>query len=138
MKSFILVFGLMLTPGLSNAENWVLVGADVHAKFFVDMDSIMFDKNDKEVILVNKKGIYSQIMTERLDGELTAFKETIGKVEIDCNLRVNRISKIDMLNEFGVIVWSSGQMKRRPWEGVRANTHAAATLDKVCNYLSDI
>ena len=138
MRSLILILTIILIPNVGNAENWVLVGADVHAKFYVDLESIMFDQNDKEVILVSKKGIYTQIMTERLDGKLTAFKETIGKVEIDCHLRVNRVSKIDMLNEFGVIVWSSGQMKRRPWEGVRANTHAEATLDTVCDYLSDI
>ena len=56
-------------------------------------------------------------------------------VELDCNLNINRVIQIDMLDGDENVVWSSGYMERRVWQDVRDNTHAKKTYDLVCkNY----
>jgi len=53
-------------------------------------------------------------------------------VEMDCKLRVNRVIRIDMLDQNGKVVWSSGDMPRRLWLGVKPNSHAESTLEVAC------
>ena len=111
------------------AADWVEVGADTEAKYYVDVDSI---KVDGENVRVIKRGIFTQILTDTFGSTSATFKETIGTVEIDCARRINRITQIDMIGENGAVVWSSGPMKKRMWEAVRPNTHAETTVEVVC------
>ncbi len=113
----------------ASAADWVEVGADTQAKYYIDVDSITVDG---ENITVIKRGIFTQVLTDTLGDKAASFKETIGTVEIDCARRIHRITQIDMIGENGEVVWSSGPMKKRQWEDVRPNTHAETTFEKVC------
>ena len=114
------------------AADWVEIGADTEAKYYVDMASI---EVQGDTVRVQKKGIFTQPLTENLGGNPRVFKETLGVVEIDCGRRINRVIQIDMLGVQGDVVWSSGRMPKRDWEEVRPNTHGEATLDFVCGKL---
>ena len=111
------------------AETWVEVGADTEAKFYVDVDSIAFVKDN---LRVTKRGIYTHVLTEKLGGKPTVFKETRGVDEMDCKLRVHRVIRIDMLDQDGEVVWSSGDMPRQLWLSVKPNSHAETTLEVTC------
>jgi hypothetical protein len=123
---------LALAAAQAAAADWVEVGADTEAKYYVDISSI---ETQGETVRVQKKGIYTQPLTENLGGNPRVFKETVGTVELDCGRRINRVTRIDMLGMQGEVVWSSGPMPKRDWESVRANTHGEATLDFVCGKL---
>jgi len=112
-----------------SAEDWIEVGADTQAKYYVDVDSIRIQG---ENVLVLKRGVFTQVLTDTLGGTSATFNQTVGTVEIDCARRINRVTRIDMLNEKGELVWSSGPMPKRMWEDVRPNTHAQATVEAVC------
>ena len=127
LTGVLLFFAGLLPQAL--AEQWVEVGADPEAKFYVDIDSIAMVNDTLHVI---KRGIYTHTLTESLDGSPVVFKETRGLVEMDCALRVNRVTRIDMLDESGTVVWSSGHMPRRLWLSVKPNSHAEATLEVAC------
>ena len=114
------------------AADWVDVGADTQAKYYVDVDSIKVDGDNVSVL---KRGIFTQVLTDTLGGTSATFKETIGTVEIDCARRINRITQIDMIGENGDLVWSSGWMKKRMWEDVRPNTHAETAMEIICSRL---
>jgi hypothetical protein len=125
-----LLLAVALFAALSvQADNWVEVGADPEAKFFVDLDSITVGKDS---VSVRKRGVYNHTLTENFGGKPTVFRQTIGVIEMDCRLRVNRVLQIDMLDDAGEVVWSSGYMPKRMWEEVKPNSHAEATLDAVC------
>ena len=115
--------------GAANATDWIEVGADTQAKYYVDVDSV---KVDGENVSVLKRGIFTELLTDTLGNKSATFKETIGTVEIDCARRINRVTQIDMIGENGDVVWSSGKMKQRQWEDVRPNTHAEKTVEIVC------
>jgi len=117
------------------AEQWVEVGADAEAKFYIDLDSIVLVNETLHVI---KRGIYTHSLTENFGGQKVLFKETRGLVELDCKLRVNRITRIEMLDENGAIVWSSGDMPRRLWLSVKPNSHAEATLEVACAHFKAV
>ena len=119
----------LLAAVSANCADWVEVGADTQAKYYVDVDSI---KVDGENVSVFKRGIFTQVLTDTLGGASMTFKETIGTVEIDCARRINRVIRIDMIGENGERVWSSGELKKRMWEDVRPNTHAETTIEVVC------
>jgi hypothetical protein len=125
---------LMAAATISSAiaADWVEVGADTQAKYYVDVESI---KVDGENVSVLKRGVFTQIMTDKLGDTSATFNETIGTVEIDCARRINRVTQIDMIGENGEVVWSSGPMKKRMWEDVRPNTHADTTVEIVCAHL---
>ncbi len=114
---------------LANAADWVEVGADTQAKYYVDIESIRVDRGSVSVL---KRGDFTQILTDTLGDKSVTFKATVGTVELDCARHINRVTQIDMLGENGELVWSSGPMKQRLWEDVRPNTHAQATLEVVC------
>ena len=118
----------------ANCAEWVEVGVDTQAKYYVDVDSIKVDGDNVRVL---KRGIFTQILTDTLGGASTTFKETIGTVEIDCARRINRVTRIDMIGENGELVWSSGPMEKRLWEDVRPNTHAETTIEVVCSRLKN-
>lgn len=115
--------------GAATATDWIEVGADTQAKYYVDVDSI---KVDGENVSVLKRGVFTELLTDTLGNKSATFKETIGTVEIDCARRINRVTQIDMIGENGDVVWSSGKMKQRQWEDVRTNTHAEKTVEIVC------
>lgn len=119
---------LVLTLG-ARAENWVEVGADPEAKFYIDIDSI---EVEPDTIRLLKRGVYTHTLTENFGGYPAVFKETLGVVELDCGRRINRVIKIDMIGTDGQVVWSSGLMRQQLWERVRTNTHAETTMDYVC------
>ncbi len=122
---------LLATLGLhAQATEWVEVGVDTEARYYVDVDSI---EEDGENVRLKKKGIYTHVLTDNLGGKSASFKETVGTVEVDCARRINRITQIDMIGEDGSVVWSSGPMQKRLWEGVRSNSHAESTLDLACS-----
>ena len=123
------LIGLALIAGVANATEWVEVGADTDARYYVDVDSISVDGDN---VSVQKRGVYTHVLTDNFGGRPATFKETIGTVELDCARRINRVTQIDMIGENGEVVWSSGPMKKRMWEEVRANSHAESTLEVVC------
>jgi hypothetical protein len=123
------LLGLVLFAAAANATEWVEVGADTEAKYYVDVDSISVDGDN---VSVHKRGVYTHVLTDNFGGHPTTFKESIGTVELDCARRINRVTQIDMLDENGEVVWSSGPMKKRMWEEVRPNSHAQSTLEVVC------
>lgn len=125
----LLIAAALLAAGAVCAEDWVEIGADPEAKFYVDLDSIEVGKDS---VKVHKRGIYNHTLTENFGGKATVFRQTLGVVEMDCRLRVNRVVQIDMLDEDGRVVWSSGYMPKRMWEEVKPHSHAEATLDAVC------
>ena len=125
----ILALILVLTADAALAAEWVEIGADTEARYYVDVTSI---EVEADTIRVLKKGVYPQPLTENLGGAAAVFKETRGVVELDCGRRINRVVQIDMIGLKDEVVWSSGLMKKRLWENVRPNTHGEATLDFVC------
>lgn len=120
---------VLFAAAAANATDWVEVGADTEAKYYVDVDSISVDGENVSVL---KRGIYTHVLTDNFGGQSATFKETVGTIELDCARRINRVTQIDMIGESGEVVWSSGPMKKRLWEEVRPNTHAQSTLEVVC------
>jgi len=125
----VLMAGTTTLVSWAIAADWVEVGADTQAKYYVDVESIRVDGENVSVL---KRGIFTQVMTDKLGDAPATFRETIGTVEIDCARRINRVTQIDMIGENGEVVWSSGAMKKRMWEDVRPNTHAETTVEIVC------
>ena len=123
------LIGLALFAAAANATEWIEVGADTEAKYYVDVDSISVDG---ENVSVRKRGIYTHVLTDNFGGKSATFKESIGTIEMDCGRRINRVTQIEMIGENGEVAWSSGPMKKRMWEPVRANSHAESTLEIVC------
>lgn len=128
----ILALVMALWATMARAAEWVEIGADTEAKYYVDLSSI---EVEADTIRVLKKGVYTHPLTENLGGAPTVFKETVGTLELDCARRINRVIQIDMIGLNDQVVWSSGRMQRRLWEDVRANTHGEATLQFVCGKL---
>ena len=130
-----LLTGLALVAAAANATEWVEVGADTEARYYVDVDSISVDGDN---VSVRKRGVYTHVLTDNFGGQSATFKETIGTIELDCVRRINRVTRIDMIGENGEVVWSSGPMQKRMWEEIRPNSHAESTLEVVCGRLNRI
>jgi hypothetical protein len=128
----IIALAMLLDAASAGAAEWVDIGADSEAKYYVDLSSIEVEGDTVRVV---KKGIYTHTATETLGGAPKVFKQTLGVIELDCARRINRVIQIDMIGLEGEVAWSSGRMKRRMWEDVRPNTHGEATLDFVCGKL---
>jgi hypothetical protein len=125
-----LILIILLSPFFATAETWVDVGADTEAKYYVDLDSIKVDGVNMHVI---KKGVYTNVMGEKLDGEkLVVFKITMARLELDCARELNRVTQIDMLSESDEVVWSSGYMSGRVWLSIKDQGHARTTYDLIC------
>lgn len=110
-------------------EEWVEVGADTEAKYYVDRSSI---EVDGETIRFRKRGVYTNPLTDNFSGRPVLFKESVGTVEVDCGRRINRVTSIEMRDPQGEVVWSSGKMTKRMWEEVRDNSHGGQTFEYVC------
>lgn len=113
----------------SAEEEWVEVGADTEAKYYVDTRSI---EVEGETVRFRKRGVFTNPLTDNLSGRPVRFKQSIGTVEVDCGRRINRVTSIDMLGMEDEVVWSSGHMPKRMWEDVKGDTHGAQTFDYVC------
>lgn len=133
MKWTVLLSTLLVAANAIAAE-WVEVGADQQAKYYVDVASIIVESDTVRIV---KKGVYTQPLTENFGGTPRVFKESVGKVELDCGRRINRVVEIEMLGVDGNVVWASGPMPKRLWEDVQVNTHGEATLDFVCARLKN-
>ena len=131
-RLWVVLAGLALVAAAANATEWLEVGADTEARYYVDVDSISVEG---ENVSVQKRGVYTHVLTDDLGGHPTTFKETIGTIELDCTRRINRVTRIDMIGEDGEVVWSSGPLKKRMWEAIRPNSHAESTLEVVCGRL---
>ena len=129
LNKLILLFLLIFNSKLALSEQWVEIGADAEALYFVDLNSIHKAEDSHTII---KRAIYNQYRTEYLGSSKVTFISTIGVVELDCNLNINRVIQIDMLDGDENVVWSSGYMEKRIWQDVRDNTHAKKTYDLVC------
>jgi len=129
LNKLILLFLLIFNSQFVLSEQWVEIGADAEAIYFVDLNSI-HEAEDSHTII--KRAIYNQYRTEYLGSSKVTFISTIGVVELDCNLNINRVIQIDMLDGDENVVWSSGYMEKRIWQDVRDNTHAKKTYDLVC------
>ena len=132
LNKLTLLFLLIFNSQLALSEQWVEIGADAEAIYFVDLNSIHKAEDSHTII---KRAIYNQYRTEYLGSSKVTFISTIGVVELDCNLNINRVIQIDMLDGDENVLWSSGYMEKRIWQDVRENTHAKKTYDLVCkNY----
>jgi hypothetical protein len=123
---------MLLMAASADAAEWVEIGADTEATYYVDLSSI---EVEADTVRVLKKGVYPQPVTEDLGGARKVFTQTLGVIELDCARRINRVVQIDMIGLNGEVMWSSGRMNKRVWEDVRADTHGEATLDFVCGKL---
>ena len=118
-------------PTFVLAETWIDVGADTEAKYYVDTDSISLEG---ENTIVTKKGIYTNVLTDKLEGDNSVvFKVTKARLELDCTRELNRVTKIDMVNEQDEVVWSSGYMDKRLWLTINTQGHSRTTFDLVCS-----
>ena len=129
LSKVILTIAIIFFQQIALSEQWVEIGADAEAIYFVDLNSI-HEAEDSHTII--KRAIYNQYRTEYLGSSKVTFISTIGVVELDCNLNINRVIQIDMLDGDENVVWSSGYMEKRIWQDVRDNTHAKKTYDLVC------
>jgi len=123
---------MLLCAGNVCAAEWVEIGVDTEATYYVDVSSIVVEGDTVRVL---KKGVFPQPLKEDLGGAQKIFTQTLGLIELDCGRRINRVVQIDMLGSDGEVVWSSGRMNRRMWEDVRPHTHGEATLEFVCGQL---
>ena len=126
-----LLLGLLATQAALAAQ-WVEIGADTQAKYYVDIDSVQVEG---DTVRIMKRGVYTHPLMESLGGKPTQFKETVGVVELDCGRRINRVIQIDMIGLDGEVAWSSGRMQKRMWEDVQSDTHGETTLEFVCGKL---
>ena len=129
LRSLMLV--TLFIPMMVLAETWVDVGADTEAKYYVDTDSIVVEG---ENTIVTKKGIYTNVLTDKLEGDnAVVFKVTRARLELDCVRELNRVTQIDMVNEQNEVVWSSGYMDKRLWLTINTQGHSRTTFDLVCS-----
>ena len=126
-----LLLGLVAAQAALAAQ-WVEIGADTQAKYYVDIDSVQVEG---DTVRIMKRGVYTHPLMESLGGKPTQFKETVGVVELDCGRRINRVIQIDMIGLDGEVAWSSGRMQKRMWEDVQSDTHGETTLEFVCGKL---
>ena len=129
LSKVILTIAIIFFQQIALSEQWVEIGADAEAIYFVDLNSIHKAEDSHTII---KRAIYNQYRTEYLGSSKVTFISTIGVVELDCNMNINRVIQIDMLDGDENVVWSSGYMEKRIWQDVRDNTHAKKTYDLVC------
>jgi len=113
-------------------EDWLEIGADTEARYYIDPKSI---EVEGDTIRVRKRAVYNSPLVDNFTGRQVLFKESVGVVELDCGRHINRVISIDMLGVNGEVVWSSGKMPKRLWEDVRDNTHGGKTFEYVCKRL---
>lgn len=127
----VLALALALPTRAADAE-WVEIGADTEARYYVDAKSIQVEG---DTIRLQKRQVFNSPLVDNFTGRRVLFKETIGTVEVDCGRRINRVTQIDMIGMDDQVVWSSGKMPKRMWEDVRMETHGGATFEYVCRQM---
>jgi hypothetical protein len=134
MRLLFAVLALVLTlPALAVDVEWVEIGADTEARYYVNAKSI---EVEGDTIRLQKRQVFNSPLVDTFTGRKVLFKETIGTVEVDCGRRINRVTQIDMIGMNDEVVWSSGKMPRRMWEDVRGETHGGTTFDYVCRQMN--
>jgi hypothetical protein len=129
----LLTVALLGVASTAGAEpEWVEVGADTEAVYYIDAKSI---EVEGDTIRLHKRAVYNSPLVDNFTGRQVLFKESVGVIELDCGRRINRVLSIDMIGVNGEVVWTSGKMPRRLWEDVRDNTHGGKTFDYVCKQL---
>jgi hypothetical protein len=129
----LLVAALLGVASTAGAEpEWVEVGADTEAVYYIDAKSI---EVEGDTIRLHKRAVYNSPLVDNFTGRQVLFKESVGVIELDCGRRINRVLSIDMIGVNGEVVWTSGKMPRRLWEDVRDNTHGGKTFNYVCKQL---
>jgi len=123
---------LLAWPALAVEVEWLEIGADTEARYYIDPKSI---EVEGDTIRLQKRQVFNSPLVDNFTGRRVLFKESIGTVELDCGRHINRVTQIDMIGMDGEIVWSSGRLKQRMWEEVKDNTHGGATFDYVCKNL---
>jgi hypothetical protein len=132
MRMLLAAVVLGTVPAAAAEEEWVEIGADTEAKYYINAKSI---EVEGDTIRLQKRAVYTSPLVDSFTGRQVLFKESVGVVELDCGRRVNRVISIDMIGVNGEVVWTSGKMPRRMWEDVRDNTHGGKTFDYVCKQL---
>jgi hypothetical protein len=132
MRALLAAAVLGVVPAAGAEEEWVEIGADTEAKYYINAKSI---EVEGDTIRLQKRAVYNSPLVDNFTGRQVLFKESVGVVELDCGRRVNRVVSIDMIGVNGEVVWSSGKMPRRMWEEVRDNTHGGKTFEYVCKQL---
>jgi hypothetical protein len=129
-KRFLLVMIGLLLHSAVYGERWVFVGADTEAKFYVDLDSVLQENENK---VFKKRGMYTNVLTDEFNaGEPVVFKITEATVEMDCALELNRVRLLEIIDEAGNVKWSSGLMPRQLWLSIRDQGHSRTSFDFVC------
>ena len=132
MRFLVATIMLGAVPASGADHQWVEIGADTEAKYYIDAKSI---EVEGDTIRLQKRAVYNSPLVDNFTGRQVLFKESVGVIELDCGRRVNRVISIDMIGVNGEVVWSSGKMPRRMWEDVRDNTHGGKTFDYVCKHI---
>ena len=133
MRCLLAVVAAMLAvPVLAAEIEWVEIGVDTEAKYYINPKSV---EVDGDTIRLQKRQVFNAPLVDTFTGRRVLFKESIGTVEVDCGRHINRVTQIDMIGMDGEVVWSSGKLKQRMWEEVKDNTHGGATFDYVCKNL---
>ena len=113
----LLTVALLGVASTAGAEpEWVEVGADTEAVYYIDAKSI---EVEGDTIRLHKRAVYNSPLVDNFTGRQVLFKESVGVIELDCGRRINRVLSIDMIGVNGEVVWTSGKMPRRLWEDVR-------------------
>ncbi|HEV8646849.1 MAG TPA: surface-adhesin E family protein [Burkholderiales bacterium] len=126
MKFFFAAIALTAIPGY--AENWIEIGSDATATYYVDSDSL--SRND-DIVSLTKKAVYRVSLWPVKLPENATVKETAGVIEENCRNRHHRVLSMDMFNPFGERIWSSGKMKRI-WESVEPDSNGGRTHTFAC------
>jgi hypothetical protein len=133
MRHLLAALSLVLTASVAAQDDWVEIGADTQARYYVNIQSI---EVEGETIRLQKRAVYNSPLVDNFTGRQVLFKESIGVVELDCGRHVNRVISMEMIGVDGEVVWSSGKMDKRLWEDVRPNTHGEATFVYVCKHVN--
>jgi surface-adhesin protein E len=121
---------IALTAISAHAENWMEIGSDATATYYVDSDSL--SRND-EIVSLTKKAVYRVSLWPVKLPESATVKETAGVIEENCRNKHHRVLSMDMFNLSGERIWSSGRM-RRIWESVEPNSNGERTHAFACGW----
>ena len=122
----VVFFALIATTAF--AEEWVEVGSDNESVHYVDRES--FTRAD-DVVTLKKKVVYNAAQLSAFTRNSEPVKYSVGSVQEDCGGYQHRVVSIELFNEAGEAVWSSGIMKRI-WESVEPESLGANTLEVAC------
>jgi hypothetical protein len=121
---------LMLLAAVSSAhaEDWIEVGTDSDSVHFVDRESL---SQIKDVATLRKKVIFNVAQLSVFTKNSESVKYSVGTVQEDCTGNQHRVLAIELFNEVGEAIWSSGKMNRI-WESVEPDSVGATTHAFAC------